>query len=141
MTILAAYNATAESVAALEQAARLADAHHVPLRIFRYMIHEAGESPTQVRHTNDDIEAANRELEDLRTQYEAQGVPTSVTLTHGLRDGVAAALLAEATDIDADIIVMGFVPRPRIAEFVLGSVARQVVNQSTCPVMAVKAAG
>ncbi len=140
MTVLVAYNATAESKAALEQGVRLAEAHGAPLRIFRYIIHEVGDSPTQVRHTNDVIDAAARELDELERTITSQGVPTAVTLTHGVRDGVAAALLQEADDVDADMIVMGFVPRPRIAEFVLGSVAREVVNRATCPVMAVKAA-
>ena len=45
------------------------------------------------------------------------------------------ALLSRATDLGADLIVMGAYGRPRLRELILGGVTRQLLHQMTVPVL------
>ena len=63
------------------------------------------------------------------------GVPVAIDLVH---DREPARAIAEyASDHDDTIVVMGTHGRGGLQEFVLGSVAREVVHQADCPVMVV----
>jgi nucleotide-binding universal stress UspA family protein len=51
--------------------------------------------------------------------------------------GIAAAILAEAEDLDADAIVMGTRGLSRVKSFLLGSISHQVVQHADRPVLVV----
>ncbi|MDX6726672.1 MAG: hypothetical protein QOK49_1477 [Baekduia sp.] len=51
--------------------------------------------------------------------------------------GIAAAILAEAEDLDADAIVMGTRGLSRVKSFLLGSISHQVVQHAGRPVLVV----
>lgn len=139
MTVLVGYNGTPESRAAVEYGARTAAAHGWPLHLVRYIGHEAGESPTQVRREVDRTNTAATELEALAERFNASGTPTTVGLLHGLTSGAAQALLDEAASVGAELIVLGLDPRSKVSKLVLGSVAQDVLLHAACPVMTVRA--
>lgn len=51
----------------------------------------------------------------------------------------ARAILAYASDVRADLIIVGTHGRGGLAEFFLGSVAQKVVRSAPCPVLTVRA--
>jgi nucleotide-binding universal stress UspA family protein len=56
-----------------------------------------------------------------------------------VREGEPAAeILAAAEQYGADLIVIGATGRGRLAEFLLGSTAEDVIRRAGCPVMAVR---
>jgi nucleotide-binding universal stress UspA family protein len=58
---------------------------------------------------------------------------------HLLAGRAAAQILALARITGADLIVLGHRKRTAVAETVLGSVSREVVSRSTCPVLLARA--
>lgn len=65
-----------------------------------------------------------------------------VTATSGLAQGLAAApaILDYAENLDVDLIIMSTHGRRGVRRLLLGSVAEEVVQRSTCPVLTVAAA-
>jgi nucleotide-binding universal stress UspA family protein len=53
---------------------------------------------------------------------------------------IAATIIQEAKDVNADLIVMKTHGRHGIAHFILGSVAEHVVRESPCPVLTLTSA-
>jgi nucleotide-binding universal stress UspA family protein len=73
---------------------------------------------------------ATRRLKAL-AEDEAGGVRVDTRVSHGKP---AARILRTATDVNADLIVIGVHGRKGIDISVFGSTANQVVRQATCPV-------
>jgi nucleotide-binding universal stress UspA family protein len=62
-----------------------------------------------------------------------------VVVEHRLVEGeAAAAILAVAEGVKADVIVLGTHGRTGLARLVMGSVAEQVLRRAPCPVLTVK---
>jgi nucleotide-binding universal stress UspA family protein len=79
------------------------------------------------------------EFEQLQRELEASGV-TFRLVEYARGNSPAEDLVAVATDQEADLIVIGIRRRSPVGKLVLGSNAQDVLLQSTCPVLAVKAA-
>jgi nucleotide-binding universal stress UspA family protein len=82
-----------------------------------------------------------RSRESLRASGErlatsAQGTAVEVHIAEGL---IPAQILAFATDLPADLLVMGSHGRSGLGRFVLGSVAETVLRKAGCPVLTVPA--
>jgi nucleotide-binding universal stress UspA family protein len=79
-------------------------------------------------------------LEGARTQLERLAVPAgNVRAERRLEEGdPAAQILRVATEVHADLIVMGTHGRTGLSRLVMGSVAEEVVRKSPCPVLTVK---
>jgi nucleotide-binding universal stress UspA family protein len=78
---------------------------------------------------------ANRATLDELVENHCKGVPCEPLLRTGdARDVINAV----ATEVKADLIVMGSHGRRGIARFVLGSVAEAVVRTAPCPVLTVR---
>jgi nucleotide-binding universal stress UspA family protein len=75
---------------------------------------------------------------DLLASLQAR-LPASVSSDRLVRDGTAAAdvIVQVANDWPADLIVIGTRGRGRIAQFILGSTAEEVVRRAPCPVLTV----
>jgi nucleotide-binding universal stress UspA family protein len=58
----------------------------------------------------------------------AEGLPTS-------RLGAGEALLSHASDLSADLIVMGGYGHSRLCEFILGGATRTLLQAMTVPVL------
>ena len=80
---------------------------------------------------------ANAEADRLIKQAVEAGVRAGVALADG---GTAdAEIVQAASDLKADMLVLGTHGRTGVAKFFLGSVAARVVAMAPCPVLTVRA--
>jgi len=95
-------------------------------------------SPTPI----DELQAEQREIEAL-TQRTAPAVAAKgVRLFGHLRTGNAAREIVQlASDLSADLIVVGTHGRTGVMKLLLGSVAQNVLTNASCPVLVVKPGG
>lgn len=70
---------------------------------------------------------------DMATHLARQGVPVTLEQCGGAEAG--AVLLERCATIDADLLVMGAMGRPRISEVVLGGATRTVLEKAWLPVL------
>jgi len=137
MSILVGYNASKESEGAVIEGAIAARARGVPLHLLWFHIHEPGESFTQVeRDTHEGVDLQEA-LDELAEKLRDSGVEVRTDLRHGLRTQAADTILDVAEEIDAQMIVLGWRPRSRVTEAVLGGVARDVLRRTKRPVLSV----
>jgi nucleotide-binding universal stress UspA family protein len=79
-----------------------------------------------------------RRLEDeLRTVFRRHGLTAGITVEVATDAG--AAIVRRATELAADLVVMGSHGRGGVARAVLGSVADWVVRKAPCPVVVLRA--
>jgi nucleotide-binding universal stress UspA family protein len=90
----------------------------------------------------DDLQAEKKQLKEL-TQSTAIAMSTTGTRVFGhLRIGNAAREIVQlASDLSADLIVVGTHGRTGVMHLLLGSVAQSVVTNAPCPVLVVKPGG
>lgn len=82
--------------------------------------------------------AEPRDLDALDSQLTERGIEHDVRqMTRGLAP--AEEILSVAAEVSADLIVIGVRRRSPLGKLVTGSTAQQVLLDSTCPVLAVKA--
>ena len=86
--------------------------------------------------------AANQKVEDemeaVKTRLAEAGVDHEVRqLVRGFEP--AEDLLGIATDVDAELIVIGLRRRSPVGKLILGSNAQRILQDAKCPVLAVKA--
>ena len=89
----------------------------------------------------DDTEAVSMEaeLDKIGSQLTADGVQFEVRqLIRG--SDPAEDLVAVATEVSADFIIIGLRRRSPVGKLILGSNAQRVLLDAPCPVLAVKAA-
>ncbi|MFU8840397.1 MAG: universal stress protein [Nitriliruptoraceae bacterium] len=137
MTILVGYNASKESEGAIVEAAVAARARQVPLHILRLYVHEGSDSFQGVERELEEAPHLQEELDEIAAQLRESGVEVVTDLRHGLRAQAADTILDVADEIDAQMIVLGWRPRSRMTEAVLGGVARQVLRRTHRPVLSV----
>lgn len=70
---------------------------------------------------------------DMAAHLARQGAPVIVDQCHG--DDAGAVLLKQCEAIDADLLVMGAIGRPRISEIMFGGATRTVLDNATLPVL------
>jgi nucleotide-binding universal stress UspA family protein len=134
------------SLAAFPHAVRLAHLCGAELTIFHvlptpatFFAADGGYVPQEIW---DDIAAraradVNAEVDRLVRRAVEAGVQASAALVDG--DTAAAAIVKAATDLKAQLLVLGTHGRTGIAGFFLGSVAARVVATAPCPVLTVRA--
>lgn len=137
MKIVVGYHDTAEGRAAFERAAEIAEERGAEVHLVRVI-----EQPK-----NDE---EGRDYETRRTREEGRILELARGLGHGnvtfhahvpvavSRPG--PAILAVANQEHADLIVIGMRRRSRVGKLVLGSTAQEILLDSECEVLAVKAA-
>jgi nucleotide-binding universal stress UspA family protein len=87
---------------------------------------------------NGDAVKSEQELEDVRNELQSSDVPYEVRqLVRGLDP--AEDLVGLASEVDADLIVIGLRRRTPVGKLILGSNAQRVLLDAQCPVLAVKA--
>jgi len=78
-------------------------------------------------------EYVERHVSAARTSGEAGGI--SRVVSHLVLGNPADEIVQLASDLDADLIVIGTHGRRGVQRFVLGSIAERVVRFATCPVL------
>ncbi len=130
-TIVVGYVPKAEGRAALQRAAE--EAKLRDMRLVVVNSHRGGRE-----FDRDDALESEAQLEEVRSLLQEAGVEHEVRqLVRGLDP--ADDLVNVATEVDADIIVIGLRRRSPVGKLILGSNAQRVLLDAPCPVLAVKA--
>jgi nucleotide-binding universal stress UspA family protein len=131
MTIVVGYVPRPEGRAALRRAAEEAR-----LRGTRLVVINSNRGGRDL--DDEDAVQHERELTEVRTQLDAEGIDHEVRqLVRGLDP--AEDLIQVATEVQADFIVIGLRRRTPVGKLILGSNAQRILLESPCPVLAVKA--
>jgi nucleotide-binding universal stress UspA family protein len=77
----------------------------------------------------------NAELDRLAARVRAAGVPVSTKTGVGAHD---VEIVRYASEMNADLIIMGTHGRTGLRHVLLGSVAEKVVRRAPCPVLTVR---
>lgn len=141
MSVVVGVDGSAASDAAVVEAALTAHRRGVPLHVVHYEAHELGDSMTQVRRDVAEAAIAAETLEALAERWRERGIDVVVHLVEGPPSGAPDAILRVAEETDAQLIVLGWKPRSKFEEVVLGSVAREVRKRAQRPIMTVPAKG
>jgi nucleotide-binding universal stress UspA family protein len=75
--------------------------------------------------------------DDLLVYLSCHGIAASLSIMDTRTRSVPEALLANARELDADLLVMGGYSRHRLREIIMGGVTRYVLAESDIPVMMV----
>ena len=130
-TIVVGYVPKPEGRAALHRAA--AEARLRNARLVVVNSHRGGRE-----FDRDDAIESEEQLEEVRRELKESGVEHEVRqLVRGLDP--ADDLVNVATEVNADIIVIGLRRRSPVGKLILGSNAQRVLLDAPCPVLAVKA--
>jgi len=131
-TIVVGYVPKPEGHAALKRATE--EARLRGMRLVVVNSHRGGRE-----FDRDDALDSENQLEEVRSMLRESGVEHEVRqLVRGLDP--ADDLVNVATEVDADIIVIGLRRRTPVGKLILGSNAQRVLLDAPCPVLAVKAA-
>jgi nucleotide-binding universal stress UspA family protein len=142
--ILCATDFSRPSLAALEVAAALAQAHHAELLLLHvvpslYPVCAGG--ATGMDPQPDVTEGELRGYrEEMRAKLLQLKIPDAkVGLEHVLREGdVAAGILRAAQEKACDLIVMGTHGQTASEHALMGSVAEEVARKAPCPVLTLR---
>jgi nucleotide-binding universal stress UspA family protein len=130
-TIVVGYVPKSEGRAALQRAAEEAK-----LRGSRLVVvnsHRGGRE-----FDRDDAIETEAQLEEVKSQLASSGVEFDVRqLVRGMDP--AEDLVNVATEVSADLIIIGLRRRSPVGKLILGSNAQRVLLDAPCPVLAVKA--
>jgi len=130
-TIVVGYVPKAEGRAALRRAAE--EAKLRGMRLVVVNSHRGGRE-----FDRDDAIESESQLEEVRDTLREAGVEHEVRqLVRGLDP--ADDVVNVATEVGADIIVIGLRRRSPVGKLILGSNAQRVLLDAPCPVLAVKA--
>ncbi|MCO8256005.1 universal stress protein [Haladaptatus sp. AB618] len=80
-------------------------------------------------------EIGEQALEDVEAQATARGIPVKTSIERGIPH---EEILSYATDIDADVIVMGTHGRSGLQHFLMGSVTEKVIRSTGRPVLVIR---
>ena len=80
-------------------------------------------------------DAAREQLEERREKLESAGVEAKTHLSEGI---AAEAIVAAASDLGADLLVMGTRGHTGLKHVLLGSVAERTIRLAPCSVLTVK---
>ena len=130
-TIVVGYVPKPEGRAALRRAAE--EAKLRDMRLVVVNSHRGGRE-----FDREDAIESESQLEEVQSTLRESGVEHEVRqLVRGL--GPADDLVKVATEVDAEIIVIGLRRRSPVGKLILGSNAQRVLLDAQCPVLAVKA--
>ncbi len=120
------------SLAACELAARIAAQNDGTI----YLLHVIPEFIAPIEGALADSElierAAKEKLKDFAGRHIPAGIKYEIVACVG---DAASGVLMTATNVGADLVVMGTHGRKGLSHLVLGSVAASVVRESSCPVL------
>ena len=127
-TIVVGYVPTPEGLAAVEYAVTQAQRDDARLVIVNSGVRGYDSDPAFASAT--DLDALASRLTDLGVAHEIRQAPQAIS--------PAEEILQAASDVDADLIVIGLRRRSPVGKLFLGSSSQQVILDAACPVVAVK---
>lgn len=142
-SILAAVDGSQPSQHALHMAAQLAKQQKAELHIVTVTpilpaITAEGFSPEYLPRYQEDLEKAMRQTLDKAADETRKNHP-GLKVTAHLKEGRPAKKITEtAEEVDADLIVVGSRGTSGVLTWLLGSVAREVADSCTAPVLVAK---
>lgn len=128
MAIIVGYVPTPEGVAALESAIDEAQRRHQRLVVVNS---SRGESLVDKRY------ASGTEWQSVEERLTASGVDHELTQLVESKDA-ADQILKLASELNAELIVIGLRRRTPVGKLLLGSQAQTILLEAECPVLAVK---
>ncbi|TCM43604.1 universal stress protein [Kribbella sp. VKM Ac-2568] len=128
MAIIVGYVPTPEGVAALESAIDEAQRRHQRLVVVNS---SRGESLVDKRF------ASGTEWQSVEERLTASGVDHELTQLVESKDA-ADQILKLASELNAELIVIGLRRRTPVGKLLLGSQAQTILLEAECPVLAVK---
>lgn len=140
--ILIALDGSDSSLRALDYAAHLAKQNKSELLIISAaeplppLAYEGAGSSAYMPQYQDDLHNSLEKMQKEETAKLAKNHPT-LKITSKVIDGRPAHVIREAAK-DSDLIVIGHRGNGGLLSWMLGSVAKQIVDSCTCPVLVVK---
>jgi nucleotide-binding universal stress UspA family protein len=142
-TILVPVDFSDDSARALKYAVELAQQYQAKIHLLHcYPIHIGGIAPYGMvvpeSFERDCRDAAVKHLGEWEQKTAAEGVEVEATVTPTF---ACEAIVKQAEDIGADMIVMGTRGLTGLKHVLLGSVAERTIRTAPCPVLTVRATG
>ena len=135
--ILVAYDESAPARYALEVALKMVQETGGRLMLMHVVRPATGAGGEYVSSLESLDTAHHLEADEMLTRVR-QGLPPSIRADQMVREGlIADEIVAAARAWEAEMIVIGTRGRGRLAQFLLGSSAEDVIRRAPCPVMAV----
>jgi nucleotide-binding universal stress UspA family protein len=128
VNIVVGYLPTSEGSAALEHA--LSFAKRDGSRLVVVNAGHRGDNSHPSFASGQDLDALRAELTDAGADHEVRQSTTHVS--------AAEAIIETASDVAADLIIIGLRPRSPVGKVITGSTAQAVLLDASCPVLAVK---
>lgn len=134
--ILLPIDGSDHSQKAIAKASELARLSGGEVRVFHFQDRELTKSGVAV---NLETSADARELVDRAiAELQDAGIKVSGETRAGLHGGAAKAIVDDASDFGADLIVMGSRGLSDFQALLVGSVAHKVVHYAHCPVLVIR---
>ncbi len=109
-----------------------------------WLLHNAEPAPDVVEFKADPLAAReslakkfhveHRQIQELADRMRKAGIDTTALLVHG---ATVEAILQEASDVEADMIVVGSHGRGAMYQLLVGSVSKGVLHKSPLPVLVI----
>jgi len=133
--ILLADDGSASALAAVDEALKLAKSNGAKLHII-YVYHIDPDLDILRTGTREAFkEEGSRVLDKAEKKAAQQGVEVETHLEEGIPDEKIVEL---ASEIEADLVVMGTRGHTGLKKLLIGSVTERVVGQAPCPVLVVR---
>jgi nucleotide-binding universal stress UspA family protein len=130
VTVVVGYIPTEEGLAAVDHAIELAQRDNAQLVVVNTGHH--GDNSHPLFATAQDLDALDARLQEIGLEHEIRQ-PTG-------GNSAAYEILATATELAAELIVIGIRRRSPVGKLVTGSTAQQILLDADCAVLAVKSA-
>jgi nucleotide-binding universal stress UspA family protein len=130
--ILVAIDDFGESQAVLDLVKGLATEGRTQVHAVHCRLRELSGYSWHARESRGD---ASFQAEAAVFELRMSGLAAGAEIRYAIVDRVAEAILAEAADFDADLIVLGPPRRRELAARLFGSVTQRVVQRARCPVV------
>lgn len=128
MIIVVGYLPTREGSAAMDHA--VAQAKRLDGRVVVVNTGKNGDNSDRSFAGPQDLDAIDQELTVAGIEHEIRQVTSG--------ESAAEALIAAATEVSADLIVIGMRRRSPVGKIITGSTAQAVLMDAACPVLSVK---
>lgn len=128
MNIVVGYLPTSEGSAALEHGLSLA--RRDGSRLIVVNAGHNGDNSHPSFASGQDLDALGAELTDAGVDHEVRQSTTAIS--------AAEAIIETASDVSADLIIIGLRRRSPVGKVITGSTAQAVLLDASCPVLSVK---